>query len=126
MRNHGDVKKSDEGQPEHDWRSGVKNANAYVKFKNEFVNKLSDFEYIRDVDTGQNNISKHQIVLSLADLRGTHYAPYGAGPEAPEFEKQESDRTLWERGIESTQTVWTGPTVFEPKENCPLRVCVKN
>lgn len=71
MRKHISVAKIDEERNDQAWRHKVKITGAYVELKEEYIKKLSDFEFLWDPHLSQNEAGKLKIELSLADAKPT-------------------------------------------------------
>lgn len=68
---------------------------------------------------------KHRIELNDPDERPVHYALYGAGPAARQFEKVEVEKITKMGVLEPDQTEWASPIVFAPENYGALIFCVE-
>lgn len=104
MRNREDVKKNDEELLKQDLGNVGMIANAYIKFKDEFIDNLSDFKSMWDGHLGRVRNAKHWIGLSESDAKPINSSLYHTGPKARELEKKKIGKMLSRRVIESAET----------------------
>lgn len=103
--NQENVKKIEERRLDRDLRHDVKIVDSFVKFKDEYTNTFSNFEYMWDDHLGRTNKEIHRSELSPADAKSIHSAPYRERPETFFLEKWSSKRFLnWLTQIEQSQS----------------------
>lgn len=79
MQNHADVKRIYEERLKQDCCKYVRISDAYVEFKDEFIEIISDSLW--EGRSGLFNIEKHWIELSPADAKPIYCAPYWKSQE---------------------------------------------
>lgn len=94
MRNHEDVKRNEQDRPEQDSYKEVKIANAYVAFKESFIEILSNFELIVDGHSGRINTATNRNELFSVEAKANHSAPNRASPKAHKLQRNEIDQIL--------------------------------
>lgn len=56
-------------------------------------------------------------MVSSANEKPIHSAPYGSGLKAREFDKNKSDKMLLEEVTEPAQTDWAAPIALVPRKD---------
>ena len=105
---------SDTAQLREDWWEHVNIAPRYMDAKPAMIQMLEPFAHMWDGHLGHIHAATHRIELVADDTLPVHCAPYRAGPNAREFERQEMQKMVDMGVIEPAQTEWASPIVFVP------------
>lgn len=81
------------------------------------------FETMWDGRLGQISIAKNWIQWTPRE-KPVHWAPLQAGPENQEFEGSCVDKMLEMKVAEMAGIEWAAPTVFVPKKDGSLKLCL--
>lgn len=81
-----------------DWKSEVQLSDDSKKY-HDFLNMLSDFQFMWNSQLGQVCIAEHRIELTDNNTKLIHSVPYQAGPKATELEKAEINEMLLQKII---------------------------
>lgn len=95
MRNLEDVKKIEEEELEQDGCNKVNISNAYVEFKEQFLETQFGFESVQEGHLGQFNIAKHHVKLSPADASPIYSVAYQTSLKVREFENKRTTNFRW-------------------------------
>lgn len=102
-----------------DWRDEI-----YLPAQHKaMINMLGQFEQMWDSQLGLTRAAKHRIELTFPDSHLIHSAPYWAGPKGRSFEKDEIDKMVALKVIESAQTKWPSPIMSSTKKDGSLWFC---
>lgn len=73
MRNHEDGSKFDKKRIDQDWRTEGKIAASYVEPRDEFVEMVTEIEWMLGGNVGLSDVAKDQIELSMAGATQMHF-----------------------------------------------------
>lgn len=107
-----------------DWRDSIIISPEYASFGTRTFNMFQRFREIWDGHLGQINRPTHRAILYSTETRLIHAVPHQASPKEWEAGKEEIDKILETKLIDSTQTERTSPIVRVLKPDRTSRLCL--
>lgn len=106
------------------WTETIKFREKYGNIEPVFLTMIKKYDPMWASCLRLFNVAKHRIVLEPTNAPHIHQAPYHAGLEWLELERQETKRLRAKGVAEPAVAKWGSLAVLMPKKDGSLRVCV--